>query len=381
MNNFKIGILAPDYPDENKMPFAFIHARAKLYLEKGIPVYVFVVSNLNKDEIYEGVRIFRYNKNELRKKIEEIKPDVLAVHFPNLQLSPFAQSLNFPKVAWIHGHEIIWKPFIVKTSNTLVNIKKWILLIPFNIIQIYRTRRFLKHVEYVVFVSEWMKNTAEKHSFKKYENAVIIPNPIDTNVFSYDSILGKNRRHGVSLRSFSNSKYGLDIAIKAFSNQAKIKLDIVGKGTFINKYRMLVKKYSSSAEIIEKVIPHSKIAEFYKPYGFFVAPSRIEAQGVAMCEAMACGMPIISTTVGGIPEFVRDGVDGFLVPKNNSKELLAAIEKLVSLSDEKFEEMAKNARMNVLNTCSSMKITDMEMEVFRKAIVKFNKQFLGSDNE
>ena len=89
----------------------------------------------------------------------------------------------------------------------------------------------------------------------------------------------------------------------------------------------------------------------------------------------------ISTTVGGIPEFVRDGVDGFLVPKNNSKKLMEAIEKLVSLSDEEFEAMAKNARTNVLNTCSSLKITDMEIEIFSKAIEKFNTGSLGSDNE
>jgi len=371
MNNFAIGILAPDYPNENKMPFAFIHARAKLYIKQGIKVYVFIVSNLNKDEIYEDVKIFRYNKNELHNKIKEINPDVLAVHFPSIKLSPFAQKLDFPKVAWIHGHEILWKPFIKKTSSTLVNIKKWILLIPFNIIQIYRTRRFLKHIEYAVFVSKWMKNTAEKHSFKKYTNAVIIPNPVDTDIFSYNPVSERRKTHGVSLRSFSNSKYGLDIAIKAFSNQSKIKLDIVGKGASIKKYRILAKQYSSSTEIIEKTIPHSKIPQFYKSYGFFVAPSRIEAQGVAMCEAMACGMPIISTTVGGIPEFVRDGIDGFLVSRDNSTELMAAVKKLVSLSDEQYEEMSKSARMNVLNTCSSSKIINMELEVFRKAMLKY----------
>ena len=63
---------------------------------------------------------------------------------------------------------------------------------------------------------------------------------------------------------------------------------------------------------------HNEIPELLSKYSVFVAPSRVEAQGVSMCEAMACGLPIVATKVGGIPEFVRDGVDGYLVENENA---------------------------------------------------------------
>jgi glycosyltransferase involved in cell wall biosynthesis len=258
----------------------------------------------------------------------------------------------------------------------LINLKKWVLLIPFNIIQIYRTRRFLNHVEYVVFVSKWMKETAELHSLKRYANAKIIPNPVDTDSFKFAPIEKRDRKRGISLRGFSNTKYGLDIAIKAFSKQDQVKLDIVGKGIYRDKFISMSKRLDANVEIIEKVIPHSKIAEYYRPYGFFVAPSRIEAQGVAMCEAMACGLPVISTNVGGIPEFIRDGEDGYLVPKNDSEQLMQAVNKLMALSNEEYDKMSNNARENVLNTCSSSVITRMELDVLTKAVTKYKQKLV-----
>ncbi len=374
MENIKIGILSPDYPNEKKMPFAFIHARAKLYLNEKVPVFVFVISNLNIHEVYEGVHIYRYNKKELRHKINMINPDVLAVHFPNIYLAPFAQTINLPKVAWIHGHEILWKPFITKTKNPIINIKKWIMLIPVNIIQTYRARRLIKNSEYVVFVSKWMKKTAEKHSLTTYKNAKVIPNPIDTDKFTFNPIENREKNYGISLRGFSNKKYGLDVAIEAFANQKDIKLDIVGTGAYRNLFILLKKKYASNVNIIEKVIPHSDIPDFYKPYGFFVAPSRREAQGVAMCEAMACGLPIITTKVGGIPEFVRDKKDGYLVTMNDSAGLIAAVKKLMNLSEDEYKKMSVAARNQVIDTCSSAVITSLELDILKEAIIKYNNK-------
>ena len=60
-----------------------------------------------------------------------------------------------------------------------------------------------------------------------------------------------------------------------------------------------------------------------------VLPSRREAQGLAILEAMAVGRPVVATRVGGIPEMVRDGVSGLLVPSNDPVALAAAIVRLL----------------------------------------------------
>ena len=63
---------------------------------------------------------------------------------------------------------------------------------------------------------------------------------------------------------------------------------------------------------------------------------------MSILEAMATGTPVISTPVGGIPDAVRDGYNGFLVPINSPKVLATKIERL--LADEKlWVRLSQNA--------------------------------------
>ena len=59
-----------------------------------------------------------------------------------------------------------------------------------------------------------------------------------------------------------------------------------------------------------------------------VMPSLREAQGLALLEAMAAGRPVVATAVGGIPETIRDGMDGLLVPPADPSALTAALIRL-----------------------------------------------------
>jgi glycosyltransferase involved in cell wall biosynthesis len=72
-------------------------------------------------------------------------------------------------------------------------------------------------------------------------------------------------------------------------------------------------------------LSHAGVAELLRESDIFVMPSREESFGVAAAEASACGLPVVSTAVGGVPEVVLDGETGLLVAPDDADALAAAL--------------------------------------------------------
>ena len=73
-----------------------------------------------------------------------------------------------------------------------------------------------------------------------------------------------------------------------------------------------------------------KIHKYYQAADIFVLPSYTEGLPVSVLEAMACGLPIVATDVGGTPEIITDGFNGFLIPPMNEKELCKKLRVLIA---------------------------------------------------
>jgi glycosyltransferase involved in cell wall biosynthesis len=78
-----------------------------------------------------------------------------------------------------------------------------------------------------------------------------------------------------------------------------------------------------------------------------VLPSFAEGLPVVIMEAMALGRPVISTLIAGIPELVRDGIDGFLVPSGDVQALADAIRRFLLLDEHSVARMAASCRERV----------------------------------
>ena len=77
-------------------------------------------------------------------------------------------------------------------------------------------------------------------------------------------------------------------------------------------------------------VPHDRIPEYLRRFSIYVAPSvHEESFGVAVLEASACGVPVVASKVGGLPEVVQDGVTGLLVPPADHVALADALEGLL----------------------------------------------------
>ena len=76
--------------------------------------------------------------------------------------------------------------------------------------------------------------------------------------------------------------------------------------------------------------PHEEIPFWMNACDTLCLPSLSEGLPNVVLEAMACGLPVIASRVGGVPEVVSDGVNGFLVPPSNPEALADALQRALA---------------------------------------------------
>jgi len=99
----------------------------------------------------------------------------------------------------------------------------------------------------------------------------------------------------------------------------------------------------------------------------FLLPSQLESFGLAALEAMACEVPVIATNVGGIPEVVQHGVDGFLVEPGDVKEAARYAVELLTRAD-RGREMGQIARINAKKNFCSKDVIPQYEEYYRRVL-------------
>lgn len=154
----------------------------------------------------------------------------------------------------------------------------------------------------------------------------------------------------------------IDILIKA-ANKMKFNLKIIGTGRDEKYLRSIA---GATVEFLGN-LPDEKFKEIISNAKAFLFASRDEEFGIACIEAMGYGIPVIAYNSGGIPEYLKNGVNGFLFDLLDPVSLINKIKILNNLSAEKYLQIKKNARK------TAEKFSE---ENFKKNILNFiNKIF------
>lgn len=129
--------------------------------------------------------------------------------------------------------------------------------------------------------------------------------------------------------------------------RAEVRLRLCGTGPF----QGILQRQAAAAGLQEQVsfaglVPHEQLPQEHRSAYAFVLPTLQEGLPLALLEAMASGLPVVATTVGGIPSVLRDGIEGLLVPPGDEVALARALERI--LSDESLASgMGSAARARV----------------------------------
>jgi glycosyltransferase involved in cell wall biosynthesis len=196
----------------------------------------------------------------------------------------------------------------------------------------------------------------------------VLHNAVDTDLIKFDEARAKMFREKLGIQSEPLLLYvgriipekGLDKLIKAMplilSEFPTAKLVIVGpKGDFSgerSQYFSYISHLIKSLKIESSVIylgslPNHELVGAYSAADVCIVPSIWnEPFGLVVLEAMACSKPVVAFNVGGIPEIISDGIDGFLIPRGEVKELASKILFLLEHPEIRIE-MGRNARKKV----------------------------------
>ncbi len=187
------------------------------------------------------------------------------------------------------------------------------------------------------------------YEFKKYNfDTEYIPNsiPVSEIPFKLRTEFGPKL---LWVRAFDKI-YNPAMAIKVLAllkrNYENASLCMVGpdKDGSLNQTKMLAKQLGVANSItFTGVLPKEQWHELSANYDIFINTTNIDNMPVSVMEAMALGLPVVSTDVGGLPYLIENKVDGLLIPVNDEKKMAEEIVTMLN-NTEKAAEMAKKAR-------------------------------------
>ncbi len=111
----------------------------------------------------------------------------------------------------------------------------------------------------------------------------------------------------------------------------------------------------------------AKVEEILTGSDLFVLPSETESFGLSALEAMACGVPVVATGVGGVPEVVRDGVDGLLFPVGDVDAMAAGALEILG-DTVRWDAMSRAARARALDDFAEDTIVARYREIYELAL-------------
>ena len=261
---------------------------------------------------------YLFHLNAARKLVQHLSPDILHAHW--------ATSYG------LMGAFANWHPFIVSTWGSDV------FDFPKKSIWHKRMLEFaLRKADEVTATSRMLAEETKQY-MGTGKPVHTIPFGVDVDRF-HPRESERRERITVGIVKKLEKKYGIEYLIQAFAkitaSHPEARLLIVGDGSEEMALRGLTRDLGVEEDVVfAGFTKNDRVPHYLHQMDVFVVPSVMSSEtfGVAAVEAAACGLPVIASDIGGLPEVVVDGETGFLVPPRApdaiAEKLLLLVENL-----------------------------------------------------
>lgn len=260
-----------------------------------------------------------------------------------------APKLIHAHIAYPHGyfaHQLAKKlsiPYLITEHWTGYN-KQDGDYIRSGLVRKYLSKRIFRGAAAVLPVSAHLGNNLKAHKLiKKFQ---VVPNVVDTNTFSAGLKENSTYRF-IHVSNLRDRQKNLSALMQAFgklkSSQKKFELVLIGEERNADLDQMILQNKLTDEVHFELQLNEHEVGHQMKSADSFVLFSYFENLPCVLIEALSCGTKIISTSVGGIPEFFTgiEGVD--LLEAGDNESLLAALEKHMEHKPEDQERKGRHA--------------------------------------
>ncbi len=182
----------------------------------------------------------------------------------------------------------------------------------------------------LIVPSGFLKGIFERHGM----DAHIVPNVVNLDRFSPGAVDLRHRRNILVTRNLEHI-YGIDIALRAFAGIASRHpehwLVIAGTGPADAHLKALARELGIEARVrfTGKLTPQEVACEL-DAAAISLNPSRVDNTPNSVLEAMASGVPVVSSRVGGVPFIVQDGASALLFPVDDAPTCSERLDRLLS---------------------------------------------------
>lgn len=290
--------------------------------------------------------------------LKELKPDITISMASGLGFEVYRCGDGSKKMLESHFPKYKGKVFMTTLERHF-----WLRFIP----NMYRRKQNVRAKMFDYFA---LLTYEDKKSWRNLENVVVIPNSLSFIPETYSDL---SYKRVVTFARITNAK-GLDMLADIWADIVTTrpgwKLDIFGDGSESLKKELLQKIRKLGVEDSLSLLPPTeKVMEELQKSSIFVMTSRYEGFGLALTEAMACGVPPVAFACKcGPRDIINEGEDGFLVEVNDKRYFADKLALLMDSEDLR-HRMGQNAAKNVLRF-SEARVMSRWIELFQSAAAR-----------